>query len=125
MTETDTSSGFEKTSLYNSGWAQIKRLDELWTESHSLARIGKLDNWNWLLDRVWMELVGDLKEDDDILKKFDTFNIAIGKLKTSEDKDKFPKLYNTLMEKEAFLRRLQNKLGKGTKLVDADEDDFE
>lgn len=137
----------EKISLYNSGVAQIRRLDELWVKIHKYAEAGELIKWNWGLDRIWCELVGDIaedKDDDNELEKekektkeqspteiFNSFKLTIGSLnkKIAERiislSDYQKDFYDILMDKEAFLRRLQNKQGKGTKLVDADEDDFE
>jgi len=130
-----------KISLYNSGMAQIRRLDELWVKIHKFAQDGDLTKWNWGLDRIWCELVGDIqenrKDDSDDEKKnnpterFIFLNSMIGEVKNKLFKrlisiqDSQIGLYNLLMEKEAFLRRLQNRQGKGTKLVNADEDDIE
>lgn len=137
----------EKISLYNSGMAQIKRLDELWAKSHKYVEAGELTKWNWILDRIWCELIGDIPEkkdededeepDSDKKEKLDDtdiFNnhkILIGEINNNLINKKIKlidwqrELYEALMEKEAFLRRLQNRLGKGTKLVDADEDMIE
>jgi len=133
----------EKTSFFNSGVAQIRRLDELWTKIHVHAQQGDLTKWNWGLDRIWCELVGDIPEDESngVYKdtkeenkketptdKFIHLNLKIGEIKKRvlnkeiSIPDSQIEMYNLLMEKEAFIRRLQNKQGKGTKLVDADED---
>ena len=125
----------EKISLYNSGVAQIKRLDDLWIKTHLAVQKGELKNWNWLLDRVWVELVGDLIEGDEQTKareeEFNAFRITLGNINREFASGKLSpvafqtQFYDELMAKETFLRRLQNKLGKGTKLVDADEDEIE
>ena len=128
----------EKISLYNSGMAQIKRLDELWAKIHKYAEGGLMTKWNWGLDRIWCELVGDLEEEseeedkkDSPIAKFENFKVLIGNINNQfiqrniNVQDYQRNMYEALMEKEAFLRRLQNKLGKGTKLVDADEDFIE
>jgi len=145
----------EKISLYNSGMAQIKRLDELWAKIHKYVEGGLLTKWNWGLDRIWCELIGDIPEDtveddDDMIEvdgeeyvaskkekkqtdieRFESFKIVIGNINKDfiEGKTKAMEyqrqMYEALMQKEAFLRRLQNRLGKGTKLVDADEDMIE
>ena len=118
----------QKISLYNSGMAQIQRLGELLTDTHKHARAGKLTNWNWDLDRVWMELVGNLDDDDDRIEKFEEFTITVGNLNKSlinkqiKSEEYRQQMYQLLMDKERFLRRLVEKLGKGSKLVDADED---
>ena len=118
----------QKVSLYNSGVAHIQRLDELCNKAHRFATLGNLPQWNWILDRVWMEVIGDLEAEDPRIEEFNRFKLVIGDLnKRFTDKkidfEEYKRLrYEALMAKEEFLRRLQNKLGKGTKLVDADED---
>ena len=111
----------EKISKYNSGIAQIYRVDNLWKNSHHHRCCGELILWNWDLDSVWCELVGDLKEDDERIEKFAELDKEVG-LNLMKDKRL---LYKSLMNKEIFLRRLQNKLGKGTALMDANEDMIE
>jgi hypothetical protein len=136
----------EKISAYNSGIAQIKRLDELWVKTHRYAEGGLLSKYNWVLDRVWLELTGDLKIEEDEEdeegkkkesqdkhdeKKFEGFKAKIGQInkdfidRTIKVEEYKRRLYEMIMEKETFLRRLQQRLGKGTKLVDADEDTIE
>ena len=135
MDDDDSGSAGQKISKYNSGVAQIMRLDELWKDTHKHSRSGKLTLWNWDLDRVWTELAADIKEGDERLNEYEEFNIQIGALNQNLDErikkkeitadDYRQKIYKILLSKEIFLRRLQNSVGKGTKLIDADEDDFE
>lgn len=127
----------EKISVYNSGVAQIKRLDELWNKTHKYAEGGLLSKWNWILDRIWCELIGDLElseedsKDKSYKDTFDGFKVIIGDINQKFVKKEIKaeeykrELYENLMDKEAFLRRLQQRLGKGTKFVDADEDMIE
>jgi len=110
-------SSSQKTSKYNSGVAQIMRLDYLWQETHKCARQGDLQKWNWILDRVWLELAGDLDNDDNRVSDFNKFIKDV-----AENKDQTCMLYQTLMRKELFLRRLQNELGKGTSYEESDSD---
>ncbi len=119
-----------KSSKYNSGVDIIQRLDSLWTDSHRLAKSGKLMDWNWTLDRVWCELSGDLESDDTRIGKFSQFETDIENLKVEFIRYRIEtvfmkKLYNKIMDKELFLRRLQNKLGKGTAYKRDDEDDMD
>lgn len=118
----------ERTSKYNSAFTQIYRLDLLWKDCNNYSRKGKLKDWNWTLDRVWMELAGDLDNDDERLGKFEVID---KKIKVASDKVILRKtnfsgfqgeLYKLLMEKELFLRRLQNALGKGTAFEENDDD---
>ena len=118
----------QKISRYNSGIAQIYRLDILWRDSHKHSRLGELTKWNWDLDRVWLELAGDLEEDDKQITDYEAFTTLIGDLNKKFTNRKIDlgeyklTLYKLLMEKELFLRRLQNKLGKGSSYLEGDED---
>jgi len=136
-----------KVSKYNSGINIIMRLDTLWKDTHRDARMGDYAKWNNDLDRVWVELARDLtdkeyNEKKDEFDKFDNKLGQLGKLRTIEPKkwevkkpeikekrktevENQSKQYKILMEKELFLRRLENHLGKGTAWNEGDEDDFE
>ena len=140
-----------KTSKYNSGIAQLYRLDGLWRDVNTHSRQGLFAKWNEDLDRIWCELARDLPEVDktgeetEKLKSFkitkedfDKFDTELSKLGDFQDKQPAGfieisreikvnrnKQYKILMEKELFLRRLENKLGKGTAWDDEDEDSFD
>jgi hypothetical protein len=140
-----------KISKYNSGIAQLYRLDGLWRDVNTHSRQGLYAKWNEDLDRIWCELSRDLPEDNKNLpenKKTPTFDEAKVKFKefdtklneqgnfqdkepagfievSKEIKEKRNKQYEILMEKELFLRRLENKLGKGTAWSDEDEDNWD
>lgn len=127
-------SSLGKSSKINSGMLQVFRLDFLWKEANKYAIVGNYRKWNETLDRIWCELVGDV-EKDDIEKEFNRLDSDYGKSSkqpltkgfkgfTKEDFENFSKQKKTLMEKEKFLRRLQNKQGKGT-AYDEEDDDFE
>ena len=105
-----------KLSKYNQGMPQLFRLDALWQKLNLLMPSGKLVESNWILDRVWCELIGDAEKEDE--KKFAELN-----KKVLLQKGRF-NLYNVLMEKETFLRRLQNKQGKGTAYESLEEDEI-
>lgn len=121
----------QKVSKFNSGMAQIQRLHDLWLRSHVVVMRGDLRSWNWVLDRIWLELIGDIKVDDkrieawndinkkiaELLMKLNSYNIILEDFRTE--------YYKSLIDKESFLRRLQNELGKGTKFEDLDEDSIE
>lgn len=123
-----------KTSKINSGMLQVIRLDYLWRERHKHARRGDYLKWNEDLDSVWCELSGDAKSDDEkeYIKLDEAFaktikNPAIEKRGFStlnkEEKISLIKQKKALINKEIFLRKLQNKQGKGTAYEE--EDDFE
>lgn len=114
----------QKVSKFSSGIAQLMRLDEIWKDTHRHVRTGRLEMWNWDLDRVWCELSADLedgnedgKKPDARIKKFEDINKEIASSKLN-----FGKYYQILMKKELFLRRLQNELGKGTSYEEGDDD---
>ena len=131
----------QQVSKYNSGVAIIYRLNDLWIDAHRDSRAGSFSKWNGDLDRIWCELAADLKND----KEFNVFKKDIERCdsklaKVGNFQDQAPegfakpdpnllkdrsKQYKILMEKELFLRRLQNHLGKGTAFADDDEDDFD
>ena len=128
-----------KISKYNSGIAIIMRLDVLWKDTHTHSRSGQYYKWNLDLDRIWCELSRDLEETDYTEKKklFDDFETKLsqkGEIKdnlsssfdtpSQQDVKNRKEQYKILMEKELFLRRLENTLGKGT-AWDEDEEGFE
>ena len=123
----DASDVIRKTSKFNGAISQMYRLDELWKDTHRHSRLGELEKWNWDLDRVWTELAGDFDEKSNNNKDFSDINKEIGDLKDTFralkiKKDEFQnKFYIALMKKELYLRRLQNKLGKGTEFEDEDD----
>jgi len=130
----------KKISKYSSGVNILIRLDGLWKDANNHSRLGLFQKWNCDLDRIWCELARDLEETeyDEKKKDFDNFDTQLADLGNFEDngdvgfqpltKDQITKRnkhYKTLMEKDLFLRRLENSLGKGTTWDEGDEDDFE
>ena len=103
-----------RTSKYNGAIAQLYRLDTLWQDAHRHSRQGKLKDWNFDLDRVWCELAPDATEKD--MEKFALFSIEISKAMQINN---LRKLYKLLLDKEIFLRILQNKQRKGTAYEDS------
>lgn len=130
----------KRISKYSSGVSIQIRLDTLWRDANNHSRIGLFLRWNNDLDTIWRELARDISEDEyeDYKDKFDKFDKELIKLGNFEDranegfnplsKDqilKRDKQYKVLSEKELFLKRLENHLGKGTTFVDGDESDWE
>lgn len=131
-----------KVSKYSSGVNILLRIDELWKQSHRYRILSQYKKWNVILDSIWTELARDLdeKEYEDKKKIFDMFDrdlIEYGSIIddlenelgfkpiTKDILEKRNKQYEKLMEKQLFLTRLENKLGKGTTWKDSDEDDWE
>lgn len=122
-------------SKLNAGGLIILRINDLWKEVHRYATKGNYRLWNEYLDRIWCELGGDVKEGDDDDKKYTqlcmkyTEALATAPEKqdsftgvTPEMKLSFAKQKVVLLEKELFLRRLENKQGKGTAYYDSADD---
>jgi len=100
----------DKISTYNSMDAIIFRINDLWSKFNSYVLSGRLIQANWVLDRLWGELVTDSKPDEQT--KNIEFREKLLKIKGVKE---MGKLYLFLLEKEEFLRRLQDRQGKGVK----------
>ena len=132
----------QTTSKINSGMLINLRLNELWKDAHRHSRAGKYSQWNDDLDRVWCELGGDEKEIEKDDKNYDTSSDfeynrltkdyieacsdykkqeGFGKI-DEEQRGSLGKQKGALIKKEIFLRRLQNKQGKGTAYNDNSAD---
>jgi hypothetical protein len=90
--------------------------------------------WNIKLDAIWAILGGDVPEGEATDKDMNKINMGIynqGTLKGNIGKG-FSKTtnpnngiqYHLLLKKSLYLRRLQNKQGKGTAYQDKDEYDM-
>ncbi len=132
----DISQEVVKLSKINSASLINIRINNIWLEVNKSAVAGNYLRWNSNLDRIWCELGGDVgknkKDEDgeeeepkemikfkeldkDVSDKLKDFATKEGFSKfTSDDKLKMAKIYDSLIKKEFFLRRLQNKQGKGT-----------
>lgn len=112
-------------------------LENLWGQCYLAIAKGNLVGWNRHLDAIWTILGGDCKENDNDDKKMHELNMKIYKSgglghkkfgfkkpQTTEEGIKALQ-YLLLNKKSLFLRRLQNKQGKGTAYLSADEDDFD
>ena len=107
-----------KVSKYNSAVAQLFRLDNLWQQfqyHRALGSIWHLLKANENLDSIFGELSSDSG-----LKEMDKLNSFAQKLIQSMKSR--GSLYYTLLEKEIWLRKLQNAQGKGTAYADPDQD---
>ena len=125
-----------KISDYNSALFINQRLHELWKDANRHKRVGAYAQWNGDLDALWCELAGDVEEGSDEEKKFLKFGLLLKSCNplqnwnasssfdssTNNLLTKKTQQYKVLMDKEIFLRRLQNKQGKGTKYRDSSDD---
>lgn len=111
-------------------------LEKLWGEAYYAMSKDDFLTWNRKLDAIWMILGGDEKKDSDAEKSYkeiETLLIKQGKLgsmmvgfkQVGTDQVNRNMQYLVLKEKSIFLRRLQNKQGKGTAYHDDDEDDWD
>lgn len=110
-------------------------LENLWGQCYYAMANGNYLKWNTSLDSIWVILGGDVKEDSTEQKKINALNYSIydSGLNTYSKKEGFEKTlnpnltktYHLLIKKSLFLRRLQNKQGKGTAYESEDEDDFD
>jgi len=126
-------------SKHSSGVSIIIRIDGLWKDANIHSCAGQYSKWNTKLDVIWRELARDILEADwetrkTKFDKYDTQLVDTGAFKdggsdtfediSSDDTKNRSKQYRILNDKELFLKRLENKLGKGTTFNDGEEDDF-
>jgi len=142
MSDYDDYTTVDATSRFNSGMLINLRLNNLWILTHNVARKGLYSDWSALLDRIWCELSGDVSDNEvgkETNKDFNLIEEDLSKVgvtnwgrinqgfQEKDDKTKLlmTKQYRLLMKKEIFLRKLQNKQGKGTAYYDESENDWE
>lgn len=123
-------------SRINEAGNQVLRIGGLWGEANTAAKSGLLIRWNSIMERVWSELSADatveerkeFKKINESLKDL-RINFSFGSLPKSRKPKFIIKLmdiqYLKLMDKDLFLRELQNSQGKGTLYKDEFEDDYE
>ena len=109
-------------------------LENLWKDCYNAMAKSDFNTWNRKLDAVWVILGGDVPEGGEEdkaymaldLKIYETGNLGIKKdgFKVSGGDNK-PMQYQLLKKKSLFLRRLQNKQGKGTAYANEDDDDMD
>lgn len=132
----DVNQEVSKLSKINSASLINLRIHNLWLEVNKAAVSAKYFVWNSYLDRIWCELGGDVGEikvnedgsvkeppevtaykklDKEVAEKMKDWKGEKGFSKLSGDQVKdMVKIYNSLINKEFFLRRLMNQQGKGT-----------
>ena len=127
----------EKISRINSAGLTNITLENLWRECYAAMSKGDMVLLNRKLDAIWINLGGDCEESGDeekfikdIDKKiYDLGSLSNKKIGFSSKLTNSPlntaKQYLLLKQKSLYLRRLQNKQGKGTAYAKQDEDDFD
>ncbi len=127
----------EKISRINAAGIINVTIENLWRDIFASMARGDLVTWNRKLDAVWGILGGDQKDGDETdlkMKKINEDLYKTGSLnhkktgfqKLGEDEStKMSLQYIMLNNKNLFLRRLQNKQGKGTAYSSHDEDDID
>ena len=124
-----------KLSKFNAAGLISTTLEKLWVDCHNAMSSGNYILWNTKLDSIWTILGGDVKEDSPDDKNFNEISLRIykigslkGKIGIGFNKKVNPDnstQYQHLIKKSLFLRRLQNRQGKGTAYASDDEDDFD
>lgn len=127
------------TSEFNEAKFQIWRLHAIWASARTAREAGELKAWRWILDSAEIELSHDAERIDERYKedtegaekkeeghqswsrRLEKINETIMETCSKLDKDN---IYNSLKEKEKFLRSLQEASGKGGRLKPED-DEFE
>lgn len=109
-------------------------LENLWVKVYQTQSKCNLGECNRHLNSIWLILGGDLNSDDKKAKQYHAIDEAIGKAGNlfhtrrgfgliSQDELKIIAVqYRLILEKALFLRRLQNKQGKGTAYEESIED---
>ncbi len=127
----------ERISKINAAGIINVTLENLWRDVFLAMAKGNLVTWNRKLDAIWGILGGDQKEGDTEDKKMEALNLKIyetgglshkkiGFKKLGEEEaEKMSMQYLLLNKKNLFLRRLQNKQGKGTAYASEDRDDMD
>ena len=125
----------DKVSRINSAGLINITLENLWKDCYNAMARGSLDLWNIKLDAIWLILGGDIDKngtEDNEINAMDLEIYKLGSLKSGETKgfkkninENFSKQYILLKNKSLFLRRLQNKQGKGTAYQSDDDFDFD
>ncbi len=115
----------DESSKYNEAAMQIMRLHNLWVKIEENVNKGNLQEWQYLLDSVWRELRADIdhiKKDGAKLTKENKLlklKVLVAASKTRTE------YYNALNKRHEFLKRLQDKSGKGGIYEDESEKGFE
>lgn len=117
-----------KVSAFGDALGQIKRLDYLYIRCMNKRERGDLLGVKWALDSAEIELYVDTIRVSDLTKTdylglLEELNKRLLEAEKIIDKQtKFKTVYEILLKKEKTLRLIQEKAGKGSKLVEQEED---
>ncbi len=114
----------DESSKYNEAAMQIMRLHNLWVKIEEHVNKGSLEEWQFLLDSVWRELRADIDHIRDGEKLIKENKLLKLKVLIARSKNK-TEWYKTLNQRHEFLKRLQDKSGKGGIYEDESEKGFE
>ena len=125
-----------KLSKFNAAALINIMVTNLWKDSYRHSRAGELSKWNADLNCLWMEFAGDVEPESDEETEYKKIEKELAeegnlvkpkatgfKARGEGESVNFAKQYRILMRKSIFIRRLQNKQGKGTAYYD-DADDY-
>ena len=125
----------DKVSRINSAGLINSILENLWRESYTAMANGDYLRCNSKLDSIWTILGGDCEDESDEDTTIAKINLGLyekGNLKSKSgygfNENTNPNnavQYQLLLKKSLFLRRLQNKQGKGTAYQNDDDDDID
>lgn len=127
----------EKMSKLNAAGLINLTIEQRWNKAYDAIESMDLFKANKRLDVLWMILGGDVEADSPEDKKFTEIEMAIGntgslvhskigfELADKEILNKRSYQYQLLKKKALFLRRLQNKQGKGTAYRDSSDEEVE
>ena len=114
----------DESSKYNEAAMQIMRLHNLWVKIEENINKGNLQEWQYLLDSVWRELsadTGHINTGKELIEENKLLKLRV-LVAASESRTKY---YNALNGRHEFLKRLQDKSGKGGIYEDESEKGFE
>ncbi len=132
-----TESEEERISKINAAGIINVTLENLWRDVFLAMAKGNLVTWNRKLDAIWGILGGDQEDGDNVDKAMEALNLQIYntgglshkkvgfKKLDGDETEKMALQYLLLNKKNLFLRRLQNKQGKGTAYQSDDRDDMD
>lgn len=120
-------------SKINTAGLQNLRRDELWKDANKHSRNGEYKKWNEDLDALWRELSGSTKKESAEEKEWNSLCEEFSKVYSPVQKVGFEQLQDgdyakllkqkaVLVQKEIFLRRLEDSQGKGAAYKDASDD---
>lgn len=109
-------------SKYNDSLFSISRLNESWLKIKRFLRVGNFKGWRYELDIIWIELYPDVLRKQKKEELSDENKSLMEKIAYSKGKNE---LFFNLMERTAFLRKVQDMAGKAGVYINENEEGFE